>query len=166
MSTVLRDLEIIHRDLKPDNLFSRTTEHGKDIVVGDFGLSVPSRQDIRRLADIRTNQQCGTPTYMSPEQFDADLDFDVRSDIYTMGLILYEMIKGHQARHLKNEEMDDLDKCFDACFPEGKRIPDPMDIEDPHIRDLIGIMTDPAVNNRYSDHDAVIAAIDRILHAS
>jgi serine/threonine protein kinase len=77
---------IVHRDLKPENLMIRGDER---VVVMDFGIA-KVLQAIRK----STAHSVGTLQYMSPEQVDA-AEVDHRSDIYCLGLILYEVLAGH-----------------------------------------------------------------------
>jgi eukaryotic-like serine/threonine-protein kinase len=81
---------IIHRDLKPENLM---IVGGGRIVVMDFGIA-KVLQAIRK----STTHSVGTLQYMSPEQIDA-AEVDRRSDIYCLGLILYEALAGHPPFH-------------------------------------------------------------------
>jgi serine/threonine protein kinase len=87
---------IIHRDIKPSNVL--VTEHdGKPVPkVIDFGVAKATNQ---RLAEqtiyTRFQQIIGTPMYMSPEQAElSGLDVDTRSDVYSLGVLLYELITG------------------------------------------------------------------------
>ena len=83
---------IVHRDIKPDNILIER-ETGRP-VVADFGIA----RAIERAADdsavTSTGFTLGTPTYMSPEQAGAERDVDGRSDIYSLGCVLYEMLAG------------------------------------------------------------------------
>lgn len=80
-------LGLIHRDLKPDNVV--LTARGLRIL--DFGLARAIASDDPRLT--RTGLVCGTPRYMSPEQASGD-PIDPRSDIYAVGVLLHEMLRG------------------------------------------------------------------------
>ena len=84
---------IIHRDLKPENIFL-TERMGETLVkVLDFGVSkVSFGADKQRLTDA--GSVVGTPIYMSPENAQGQDDLDARADIYSLGVILYEMVTG------------------------------------------------------------------------
>ena len=80
---------VIHRDLKPENILL----HDGQPVVADFGIALA----VSRAADHRITQtgiSLGTPQYMSPEQATGDRTVDGRSDIYSLGVITYEMLTG------------------------------------------------------------------------
>src|SRR5215472_11273043 len=88
---------IIHRDLKPSNILITTSEGKPTPKVIDFGIAKATTG--QRLTDktlfTAFEMLIGTPAYMSPEQADlTTLDVDTRSDIYSMGVLLYELLTG------------------------------------------------------------------------
>jgi eukaryotic-like serine/threonine-protein kinase len=81
---------VIHRDLKPENIMVDAQDHIKLI---DFGLA--GQEGSRRLTFAKFSQVMGTPTYISPEQVKGRRG-DARSDIYSVGVMLYEMLTGKE----------------------------------------------------------------------
>jgi|GEM_PF-5395844 len=87
---------IIHRDLKPSNILV-TLQDGKAIPkVIDFGVAKAIGQSLtRKTIYTRFTSMIGTPAYMSPEQAEmSNMDIDTRSDIYSLGVLLYELLAG------------------------------------------------------------------------
>ncbi|MFL5516417.1 MAG: protein kinase domain-containing protein, partial [Gemmatimonadales bacterium] len=80
---------IIHRDIKPENILLA----GSHALVADFGIARALRSsDEEKLTE--TGMAVGTPAYMSPEQASGQRDLDARTDIYSLGIVLYEMLAG------------------------------------------------------------------------
>lgn len=92
-------LGIIHRDLKPANLFCVRRSDGQlSIKVLDFGISKmtdPSRSGPGSIT--RTSAMMGSPLYMSPEQMRSSKDVDAQTDIWALGVILFELTAGRPA---------------------------------------------------------------------
>ena len=87
---------IIHRDLKPENIFLCINRGpGRDFVkVLDFGLAKLTLSDQKVTHKTRTGSVMGTPYYMSPEQCEGKIEIDHRADIYSLGVLLFEMLTG------------------------------------------------------------------------
>jgi eukaryotic-like serine/threonine-protein kinase len=79
---------IVHRDLKPENVM---VDENDDIKLIDFGIAM--KEDARRLTFVNVSNMLGTPDYISPEQVKGGRG-DQRSDIYALGIMLYEMLTG------------------------------------------------------------------------
>ena len=88
---------IIHRDLKPSNMLIEVHDVRPVPKVIDFGIAKAMGQQLTEqdAATRPSSQMVGTPLYMSPEQAgQSDVDVDTRSDIYSLGVLLYELLTG------------------------------------------------------------------------
>ena len=93
--TVAHELPVpvIHRDLKPDNIMLARNRDGSDCVkVVDFGIAKAIAGETQKLTT--PGLAVGTPKYMSPEQLTAVDSLDARSDVYSLGLIAFQMLTG------------------------------------------------------------------------
>ena len=111
------DAGIVHRDLKPENIFI-TQKHGRDFVkVLDFGISKIKNPDHGDPKLTATDQIVGTPLYISPELARGVDVVDHRTDIYALGVILYEMLTGTPPFTGENH--------FQLLYKHGNEAPDP-----------------------------------------
>lgn len=81
---------VVHRDVKPENILM----HEGAAMVADFGIGKAASSSTRSIT--QTGVALGTPAYMSPEQASGEADVDGRSDLYSLGCVLYEMLTGEQ----------------------------------------------------------------------
>ncbi|MGD9347921.1 MAG: protein kinase, partial [Candidatus Aminicenantes bacterium] len=118
-------LGVIHRDLKPSNILIDRQGEAK---IMDFGIA----RLLKSKGITGTRHLIGTPEYMSPEQVDAEGDIDQRSDIYSLGVILYEMLTGRVPF--------DGDTPLSVAYKhKNKKPPDPRDFS-PQITDELSVL--------------------------
>jgi serine/threonine protein kinase len=88
-------IKVVHRDLKPENIFLVSTASGYLVKILDFGIAkLAEDQQAQYTGLTHTNSFIGTYEYASPEQIRGDSDIDERSDIYSLGMLLYRMLTG------------------------------------------------------------------------
>jgi eukaryotic-like serine/threonine-protein kinase len=89
---------VVHRDIKPENLFLTRRAQGMDIIkVLDFGISkvaLTGSAFESNVPLVKTMMPMGSPVYMSPEQIRASTDIDARTDIWSLGCVLFELLTG------------------------------------------------------------------------
>ena len=91
---------IIHRDIKPDNILFDLDDHA---YISDFGVAQPADSD----DGSPIEGQVGTPGYMSPEQVNHEL-VDERSDVYSLGVVVHQMLSGRRPSATESEKPDIL----------------------------------------------------------
>ena len=143
---------VIHRDIKPDNILI-DQQSGRPMVT-DFGIARAISEGDSRLT--ATGIAIGTPTYMSPEQAAGERTIDGRSDLYSLGILGYQMLTG-EPRFLANSTPAILVKHIsERPIPVEQRRGDvPQDLA---RTIMILLEKDPA--NRFPSASAVVAALD------
>jgi hypothetical protein len=113
---------IVHRDMKPSNCFVIEKDGEPDFLkLVDFGISKVRVDDERASNLTRTNSALGTPLYMSPEQARSPRDVDARSDLYSVGAILYEMLCGRTPYSSETGEYTEILFKIFTTDPESLR---------------------------------------------
>jgi len=121
-------LGIVHRDIKPSNLFVTWRPDGSALIkVLDFGISKALTDDVSRLT--QTQSLLGTPAYMSPEQMRSARHVDARTDIWSLGTVLYEMLEGR--RPFEAESFSEM------CVKVAVDPPGPMPNTPPQLQQVV-----------------------------
>jgi eukaryotic-like serine/threonine-protein kinase len=112
---------VIHRDLKPENIFLIPKEDSPDFVkLVDFGVAKFANEE----GDLTLpGLVMGTPEYMAPEQAE-ERGYDLRVDIYALGVLLYEMLTGRVPHQGASYNEIRLRKNSDVVAPAGESVPD------------------------------------------
>jgi serine/threonine protein kinase len=137
---------IIHRDLKPSNIMVSLHDDKPVVKVIDFGVAKAVGQQLtEKTVYTRFTQMIGTPQYMSPEQAGTSgLDIDTRTDIYALGVLLYELLTGTTPF--------DKDRLRTASYEEIRRIIREEDPPKPSTRfSTLGQVASTVSANRKSD---------------
>jgi serine/threonine protein kinase/Tfp pilus assembly protein PilF len=115
---------VIHRDLKPSNIFVLSSGTVPEIKVLDFGLARITDAEVD--ATTIAPQIKGTPSYMSPEQTTGNPnDIDLRSDIYSLGVILYQLLAGKLPYEVEGKPLVEALRvvCEEPPMPVSKHVP-------------------------------------------
>jgi eukaryotic-like serine/threonine-protein kinase len=121
-------LGIVHRDIKPTNLFVTWRADGSSIIkVLDFGISKsPAGTDMRL---TQTQSLLGTPAYMSPEQMRSARMVDARTDIWSLGIVFYELLEGRRPF--------EADSFSEMCVKVAVDPPAPMTNTPPGLQPVV-----------------------------
>jgi serine/threonine-protein kinase len=145
---------VIHRDIKPDNILLEK-ETGRAMVT-DFGIAraVSDGGDSRLTA---TGTAIGTPAFMSPEQCAGDREIDGRSDLYSLGVVGYQMLAGELPFTAPNTPMMLVKHISERPLPiEQKRVDLP-----PDLARAIMMLLEKEPASRFPSASALVAALER-----
>lgn len=154
--------DVIHRDLKPANIMVTDLETQDDFVkVLDFGVARLRKGEEKDLTNVGLEegerQLIGTPRYMSPEQVRGE-DLSGASDLYSLGLMLYEVITGEKA------VKGDTTMALITTQIDDKPLKLPLlDRIHPELRQIIHNLTAKNAKNRYSSAQKVAKKLDEFL---
>ncbi len=153
---------LVHRDLKPDNIFlNRVGDHadGDFVKVLDFGVAKLRDKRYGNATLTQAGMIFGTPRYMSPEQARA-FDIDQRSDIYALGVIMYECLSGEVLFDGNDPVAILIQHVQEPPVPFAKRVPDlpPM----PDLEGVVMRCLAKKPDERYSDVRELIGELERI----
>ncbi|MBD3853042.1 MAG: serine/threonine protein kinase, partial [Acidobacteria bacterium] len=96
---------VLHRDLKPSNLLVAEIEGEPVPKVIDFGIAKALDEPLTENAELTGLRAIGTPAYMSPEARSGSTDVDTRTDVYSLGVVLYELLAGVRPHQLEKGEL-------------------------------------------------------------
>jgi eukaryotic-like serine/threonine-protein kinase len=150
---------IVHRDLKPENIFiTKLSGEGDYVKVLDFGIAKVAQPGGSRDPNMRqltiTGSTVGTPVYMSPEQA-AGEDVDPLTDLYALGVILYEMLAGVPPFHDDNPVKVMRSHLFDAVPPLKAQ-----GLHGSPLEAIIMRVLEKERSARYQDAQAFLDALD------
>jgi eukaryotic-like serine/threonine-protein kinase len=152
---------VVHRDIKPANLFLARRDGEVVVKLLDFGVArvKEAAQTIEHRL-TQTGVMLGTPLYMSPEQVMGAKDLDHRTDLWSLGVVLYEALSGTTP----HESIDTLGGLMVAiCGKPGRRLQEAA----PHVRDSTAAIVERALRldiaDRYQTAAAMLDDLDRLL---
>ena len=152
---------VVHRDLKPGNIFLIARGSRPDFVkLLDFGISKITEVDDESARLTRTGQIIGTPLYMAPEQACGEDNVDHRADVYSLGVIMYELITGKPPFTAVNYLGIIAQHASDPPVPPSKQRPD---LEIPPLVETIILK---AMAKRPADRFSTMAEMEgALIHA-
>ena len=149
---------IIHRDIKPENILL----HDGHALVTDFGIARAITRSMTASALTVVGVAVGTPLYMSPEQGAGEGEIDGRSDIYSLGCVLYEMLVGEPPFRGKSAAAIAIRHLNDPVPHPGALRPDiPAELDD-----VVATMLAKDPSDRFASGDDLARALDQALSAT
>ncbi len=142
---------IIHRDMKPNNILLDSEDNS---YLTDFGIAKMVAANTHLTA---SGAVMGTPAYMAPEQWRSE-DIDARADIYSLGIMLYEMLTGKLPFNSETP--------FGMMYKHLDTMPPPPNLVNPHIPEAVGKVINRSIAKRREDRYATADDMARDLNAA
>ena len=131
---------VIHRDIKPDNII--VDQQGKPKLL-DFGIATLTTDATHAMTQLtQTGEIVGTLAYMSPEQISGSADLDSRTDIYSCGVVLYQLVSGHLPFAV------DAGQLFSAINKILYETPKNLTVADPQIQSSLAAIIHHAIEKK------------------
>ncbi len=148
------DAGVVHRDLKPANIFAANRDEGRVVIkVLDFGIAKIAEPMALPVSSLTgTNSLLGSPLYMSPEQARGFKDIDHRTDVFSLGVVLYAMLTG-KVPHADVGAIGEL--IFAICGTPAKRVEEVA----PWVPPEIGAIVHRALHIERADRYQTVAAM-------
>ncbi len=161
------DAHVVHRDIKPANIYLAKGDGGSVIVkVLDFGIAKVKMETASEAGDAgltRTGTMLGSPLYMSPEQARGSKSIDHRADIWSLGVVLYEMVCGRTPFH----HIEALGELIIAICSEAPRpVQDFAPWVPPEIANIIHKAIRANVADRYQTAAEMLDAVRALMPSS
>lgn len=143
---------VIHRDIKPDNIL--LFEEDGRVMVTDFGIARAITEGDSRLT--ATGMAIGTPAYMSPEQSAGDKQVDGRSDLYSLGVVGYQMLAGEPPFVASSTPALLVKHISESPTPVAERVSDVP----PDLASIVMRLLEKDPSRRFSDASEMLQALD------
>src|SRR5271165_3731441 len=154
----VHEQKLIHRDIKPSNIMVRGAE-GRTVTakIIDLGLAKPAPNTPSEAAISTSGAFAGTPEFASPEQF-GGIGVDIRSDLYSLGVVLWEMVTGHALFRGSPAEVMHQHQHADLPIEQLKGIPQPVVV-------LLEVLLEKDPVRRFQNPAELLKAIPTITYA-
>ena len=158
---------VVHRDIKPANLFLHDGEQGEVVLkILDFGIAKVLMDVMQRSEEgglTRTGSMLGSPHYMSPEQAQGLRTIDQRSDIWSLGVVLYKMLTG-QTPHAHLQTLGQV--ILAICSQPARSVQELAPWVPPEVARIVHRALQPDPGQRFQSAYEMYTALQGVLHGA